>query len=445
MVGNFFNKITSLYYQKQIIKCFTAVNKARVLQFIKQIKLRPIEANRNGSNSHGRRGCTYTFAACGLFSWDQFRISNEEVKSELTDILKEFNSVKNGENDTDNKKDDKNPVVESRINFEASRNFENEEWTKIYDKKDLLIWRRKIGYDNESGADIYEHKVLGRFDDLTPIEYYQVQIDLAYRTEWDFLIKMLKMISKDAVSNTELVRWVSKFPYPLADREYMFVRRYCIEPDEKLLILINRGIPEVEDLSYESHTVKVTQYKSNTIIIPYTDFDRPGLYYIIQYYDVNKAKIPKLAYKWIASSGLPDYVAKLHKATLKQRLKHDEETDKNLMETFEFFRMSDKSEKLAQKDSTTESEVLLCEASKNQKENKQIKEDKPKGIENIKDSNGEESETQLDDVSAKLKVRIIEIDQRVQETMPEYLKEITQKLNEDYFISYEPHPVFYNY
>lgn len=322
---------------------------------------------------------------------------------------------------------------------------QNEEWTKIYDKKDLLIWRRKIGYDAESGADVYEHKVLGRFDDLTPIEYYQVQIDLAYRTEWDFLIKILKMISKDTTSNTELIRWVTKFPYPLADREYMFVRRYCIEPDEKLLILINRGIPEVEDLPYEKHTVKVTQYKSNTIIIPYTDFDRPGLYYIIQYYDVNKAKIPKLAYKWIASSGLPDYVAKLHKATMKQRLKQDDETEKNLMETFEFFRINDKCEKVLKEDSKAESEVLLFEGSKNQKAKEEVKEVVPKETENKDGTDVMEPEIQPSDMATKLKVGIVEIDQRVQETMPEYLREITQKLNEDYFISYEPHPVFYHY
>lgn len=253
------------------------------------------------------------------------------------------------------------------------------------------------------------------------------------------------MISKDAASNTELIRWVLKFPYPLADREYMFVRRYCIEPDEKLLILISRGIPEVEDLPYEKHTVKVTQYKSNTIIIPYTDFDRPGLYYIIQYYDVNKAKIPKLAYKWIASSGLPDYVNKLHKATIKQRLKQDDETEKNLMETFEFFRINDKSEKVFKEDSKAQSEVLLFEGSKNRKEKDGVKELGPKETENKDGTDGMEPEIQLSDMAAKLKVNIDKLDQRVKETMPEYLKEITQKLNEDYFTSYEPHPVFYNY
>lgn len=127
MTNQFFNRIASLYYQKKFVfKSFTAVSRARFASLFKQIKLRPIQAHRNGENNHGHRGYTYTFAACGLFSWDQFRISNEEVKSELTEILKEFSSIEKEESGSDNtdNTDDKNQVVESRINFEASRRFE---------------------------------------------------------------------------------------------------------------------------------------------------------------------------------------------------------------------------------------------------------------------------------------------------------------------------------
>ena len=94
------------------------------------------------------------------------------------------------------------------------------------------------------------------------------------------------MIKKDPLTGTELVRWISKFPYPLSDREYIFVRRYCIEPNEKLLILLSRALQneipsdlidaKKQGSSSSSSTVMVTQYKSNMIIIPYTDIDKPG-------------------------------------------------------------------------------------------------------------------------------------------------------------------------
>ena len=62
--------------------------------------------------------------------------------------------------------------------------------------------------------------------------------------------------------------------------------------------------------------------------MPHHDFDRPGIDYVIQYYDVNKAKIPKLAYNWMAASGLPDFVEKVHRAT--HKLKHKNQENEKL-------------------------------------------------------------------------------------------------------------------
>ncbi len=284
----------------------------------------------------------------------------------------------------------------------------------------MLIWRRKIGYDTENNLDIFEHKVLGRFDEITPIEYYQVQVDLEYRKEWDFLIKFLEMIKKDPVTNTELVRWVSKFPYPLCDREYIFVRRYCIEPNEKLLVLLSRGLDQIsDDLPCDKRNVIVSQYKSNMIIIPYSEIDKPGIYYIIQYYDVNKAKIPKLAYKWMATSGLPDYVAKLHKATMTMRERKESEDEKNLLDSFDLFYMN---------------------------EPEQV------AIENLEGENSrsEEKNEQMEEAEKAVKLHLEEIRSTREEiilveVVPPFVKEVVDKLNSDYFEEYEPHPVFHHY
>ncbi len=100
-----------MYYKKHVVSF--KINKA-VFNLFKKIKFRPITSNKTNTIS-SRRGYT-SLAACGLFTWDQFRISNQDVKTELTEILKEF-TAKNCEN-TDN-----DVARESRINFEASRNF----------------------------------------------------------------------------------------------------------------------------------------------------------------------------------------------------------------------------------------------------------------------------------------------------------------------------------
>ena len=97
-----------------------------------------------------------------------------------------------------------------------------------------------------------------------------------------------------------------RFPYPLYPREYVYVRRYCVDPKEKLLILVSKGLPELDFSCQDGEqtskkSVRVTNYKSNFIVIPHSDFDKPGMSYVIQYYDVNKANIPKVAYSWMAA------------------------------------------------------------------------------------------------------------------------------------------------
>ena len=61
---------------------------------------------------------------------------------------------------------------------------------------------------------------------------------------WDYLIIHLDLVDKHPETHTELIRWIMRFPYPLYPREYVFVRRYCRDPEEGLLVLVSKAIPE---------------------------------------------------------------------------------------------------------------------------------------------------------------------------------------------------------
>lgn len=146
-----------------------------------------------------------SISAVGIFSWDEHRITDEDIKIEVNDIMKTFTNVNN------KNENDENEYVRSIgvIDFEKNRRQINDkEWQLIYDKKDLIIWKRKIKGINEVG-DLFEYKVLGRMYDITPLEFYQTQIDLEFRKQWDYLVVILGMIEKDTITNTELVRWVN--------------------------------------------------------------------------------------------------------------------------------------------------------------------------------------------------------------------------------------------
>lgn len=209
-------------------------------------------------------------ATGGVFTWDEFKITNDDLKSEVNEILSMFNVEDKKEN---NSKNDKKLQNKISIDLEKSRLIQDNEWKMIYDKPDLIIWRREIILsDNDlskhAGAetsgtvnyDIYEYKVLGRINDATPIEFYKTQIDLNFRKEWDYLVLHLDLIEEEVSTKTELIRWVMRFPYPLYPREYIFVRRFCFDPQEKLLILVSRAIPEckIEKNSEQQHLSRFT-------------------------------------------------------------------------------------------------------------------------------------------------------------------------------------------
>jgi hypothetical protein len=150
-----------------------------------------------------------SMSAVGIFSWDERRITDEDIKAEVSDIMSGFTIV-NKQNQSLSSNENNQSYIRSigAIDFEKNRQLNgNAEWKLIYDKKDLIIWKRKMEGIDEVG-DLFEYKVLGRMYDITPLEFYQTQIDLEFRKQWDYLVVVLDMIEKDMISNTELVRWV---------------------------------------------------------------------------------------------------------------------------------------------------------------------------------------------------------------------------------------------
>ena len=327
------------------------------------------------TTSGGKRFCLAA-TTTGFFSWDDWKITNEDIKSEIDDMLETFK--RNTTNKSSTSTENSSEAI--KINFEYSRTIERDnEWRKVYDKKDLIIWRRKLlineqntlvipvqdNNNNTNGSDhqeksssnnsnsdsaesmheIFEYKVLGRLNDVTPLEFFHTQVDLDFRKEWDYLVIQIESLDKEETTNTEVIKWLMKFPYPLYPREYVFVRRCCLEPNQKVLVVVSKSLPDIKlpdqkdmlkhnqshQSQHEPHhqhhsqqqhqgNVRVTSYKSNMIILPHSEFDEKGLDYVIQYYDDSKARIPKLAYKWVTASGLPDYTEKLHKATLRAKV-----------------------------------------------------------------------------------------------------------------------------
>lgn len=156
--------------------------------------------------------------------------------------------------------------------------------------------------------------------------------------------------------------------------------------------------------------------------MPHTDLDKQGLNYVIQYYDINKAKIPKIAYKWMAASGLPDFIDRVQRAAHKLQHKY-EKTNINqneLLKNVSVFYLNEPDSKPTKLENVGEK----LPANNEQVNNKNL-------------ANTQDQKTKNEQFS--------NINQLLINFNEFYLKSIFEKFYNDFFNENEPHPAFFNY
>ncbi|XP_026722716.1 stAR-related lipid transfer protein 7, mitochondrial isoform X1 [Athene cunicularia] len=186
-------------------------------------------------------------------------------------------------------------------------------WEMIMDKKHFKLWRRPI-----EGTHLYQYRVFGSYTDVTPRQFFNVQLDTEYRKKWDSLVIKLDVIERDLATGSEVIHWVTHFPYPMYSRDYVYVRRYSVDKENNLMVLVSRAVehPSVpEDPEY----VRVRTYESQMVIRPHKTFDENGFDYLLTYSDNPQTVFPRYCVSWMVSSGMPDFLEKLHMAALKAK------------------------------------------------------------------------------------------------------------------------------
>ncbi|MGH0145370.1 UNVERIFIED_CONTAM: hypothetical protein FKN15_032152 [Acipenser sinensis] len=103
--------------------------------------------------------------------------------------------------------------------------------------------------------------------------------------------------------------------YPMYSRDYVYIRRYNVDVENNFMVLVSRAvehptIPESPDF------VRVRSYQSKMVIKPHKSFDENGFDYLLTYSDDPQTVFPRYCVSWMVSSGMPDFLEKLHAATL---------------------------------------------------------------------------------------------------------------------------------
>ncbi|XP_069773760.1 stAR-related lipid transfer protein 7, mitochondrial isoform X2 [Narcine bancroftii] len=192
-------------------------------------------------------------AFAAVFMWDDERIRDEELQRCLNDF-------KNLEVPMDGK--------QSREGLTCDKHQEQDNaWELVMDTSSFRLWRRPI-----PGSHLYQYRVFGTYTDITPRQFFNVQLDTEYRKKWDELVIKLEVVERDEISGSEVVHWVTHFPYPMYSRDYLYIRRYHVDQNNNMMVLLSRAVDH-PDVPEHPNCVRVTSYESQMVIKPHQSFD----------------------------------------------------------------------------------------------------------------------------------------------------------------------------
>ncbi|XP_071949016.1 stAR-related lipid transfer protein 7, mitochondrial-like [Antedon mediterranea] len=183
-------------------------------------------------------------------------------------------------------------------------------WETVINRDHLKAWRKQLG-----NSHLYEYKIFCRFFDISAKDFFHVQWDLDYRRKWDKLAVKLELVNKEA-QNSDIVHWVLRYPYPMYNRDYVYRRRYIVDQQRNVVVIFNKSTDD-DRVPENSSIVRVSAYYSHMIIKPHLTMEENGFDFIMTYHDDPRTNFPPSCINWMSSTGVPDYVEKLHQATQK--------------------------------------------------------------------------------------------------------------------------------
>ncbi|XP_071482202.1 phosphatidylcholine transfer protein-like [Diadema antillarum] len=161
----------------------------------------------------------------------------------------------------------------------------------------VKIYRK---YNSTSG--LYEYKTFGGIGDVPPDICAAVYTDLEYRKKWDSYVKELYTFQE---GDKEGVYWRVAFPFPLANRDYVFMRetREFDRDGRHIWVCLGRSTP-FPSKQEKSGVVRVRDfYQSMTITA-----DKNGTKAFMEYYDDPRGNIPTWLINWAAKTGVPGFL-----------------------------------------------------------------------------------------------------------------------------------------
>ena len=86
--------------------------------------------------------------------------------------------------------------------------------------------------------------------------------------KWDDHALRLLVIDAEEDTHSDIVHWIQKFPFPLNNRDYLYVRRYCLDTSvpSSPKIIMRCHSTQHPGVHAEKKSVRVNNYESSLII-----------------------------------------------------------------------------------------------------------------------------------------------------------------------------------
>ncbi|XP_070209959.1 stAR-related lipid transfer protein 7, mitochondrial-like [Littorina saxatilis] len=230
-------------------------------------------------------------SAAGIFQWERDGVADKELQSALSEM------------------EEMERLVEHASKSKAKHAAAPEGWELVIDRQHLKVWRRFMEDYN-----LFEYRVFGSFKDITPMAFYNVQMDLKFWCGWDPQTMEINVVDTDPKSSSEIIHWVYKYPYPMLPRDYCYVRRSTVNDQKNRIVIRAKAVPH-HKCPEVNNIVRVHQYQSQLVIEPVSSFSENGFSFYMTYFDNPQTQLPSMCYNWLASTGVPDFVDRLHKAS----------------------------------------------------------------------------------------------------------------------------------
>nr|XP_006216483.1 phosphatidylcholine transfer protein isoform X1 [Vicugna pacos] len=177
-------------------------------------------------------------------------------------------------------------------------------WELLLETLGLSVYRL---LDQQTG--LYEYKVFGVLEDCPPAVLADVYMDLDYRKQWDQYVKELY---EEGCNGQAVVYWQVKYPFPLSDRDYVYVRqRQELDFEGQKVHVILAQSTSVPQFPEKSGVIRVKQYKQRLAI--QSDGKR-GSKVFMYYFDNPGGQIPSWLVNWAAKNGVPNFLKDMAKA-----------------------------------------------------------------------------------------------------------------------------------